>query len=170
MKSTIYRIDGPWPGRLAIIARPRGNEWLEDEIKDLTLSGIEVVVSLLTDEENNDLGLNAEAKTAEQHGLRFISFPINDYSVPASSEALFGLVTKLDDLLTRGQAIGIHCRQGIGRSSVVAACVLSLSIENIDECFRQISDARGTAVPDTVEQRNWVWSFARAFTSQSITE
>ena len=168
MKPTIYRIDGPWPGRLAIIGRPRGNDWLEDEIKGLALLSIGVVVSLLTDEENRDLGLSAEAKTAEQHGLKFISFPIDDYSVPASPEALFGLVTKLDELLNSGQAIGIHCRQGIGRSSVVAACLLSLSTESIDECFKRISNARGTQVPDTTEQRNWVWTFAQAFTSQSI--
>jgi protein-tyrosine phosphatase len=170
MKPTIYRIAGPWTGTLAIIARPRGYDWLEDEMKGLAESGIGVVVYLLTAQENRDLGLTEEARIAGQHGLRFINFPVNDYSVPASPEALFGLVTTLDDLLARGYAVGIHCRQGIGRSSLLAACLLSLSTKNIDDCFNQISNARGTSVPDTTEQLNWVCTFARDFASQSVAE
>ena len=29
---TVYWLDGPWLGRLAIVARPRGDEWLTDEL------------------------------------------------------------------------------------------------------------------------------------------
>jgi hypothetical protein len=51
MKPIIYWIKGPWKGKLAIVARPRGNEWLEDEIKGLVDHRIDVIVSLLTNEE-----------------------------------------------------------------------------------------------------------------------
>lgn len=30
MRATLYWIDGVWPGRLAIVPRPRGDDWLED--------------------------------------------------------------------------------------------------------------------------------------------
>ncbi len=30
--TTLYWVRGPWPGKLALAARPRGGEWLDDEI------------------------------------------------------------------------------------------------------------------------------------------
>lgn len=160
MKPDIYWIKGPWSGRLAVLARPRGNDWLADEIAGWQTSGVEVVVSLLTDEENAELGLSDEADVAQRNGLTFISYPINDYSVPSSREATFQLVRKLEDLLSRGGSIGIHCRQGIGRSSLIAACVLATSGKSVEEGFERIGNARGLTVPDTREQRDWVGDFA----------
>ena len=82
LKPTIYWIDGRWSGKLAILARPRGNDWLEDEINALAESGVDVLVSLLTNEENQELGLNQEAQIARRRGLTFVSFPVADYDVP----------------------------------------------------------------------------------------
>ncbi len=50
----------------------------------------------------------------------------------------------------------IHCRQGIGRASLMAACVLLLHGAGADEAFKRIEEARGRPVPDTPEQRAWV--------------
>ena len=36
----LYWISGPWAGKLAIAARPRGGDWLEDEIRDWKNGGI----------------------------------------------------------------------------------------------------------------------------------
>jgi hypothetical protein len=33
MRAELYWIEGPWPSQLAILPRPRGGEWLEDEIR-----------------------------------------------------------------------------------------------------------------------------------------
>jgi hypothetical protein len=33
MRAEVYSIKGPWSGQLAILARPRGNDWLVDEVK-----------------------------------------------------------------------------------------------------------------------------------------
>jgi len=69
-------IDGPWPGKMAIAARPRGGEWLEDEIRSWKRSGIGMIFSLLTEEEKRDLNIESEAATAKAQGLKFCSFPI----------------------------------------------------------------------------------------------
>ena len=58
---TNYLIEGPWPGRLAIVPRPRGGDWLEDEVRAWKEMGFDVVVSLLTRDELDELGLVAEA-------------------------------------------------------------------------------------------------------------
>ena len=55
MKTDYFHIDGPWQGRLAIVPRPRGGDWLENEVSAWRRSGHDVVVSLLTPEETADL-------------------------------------------------------------------------------------------------------------------
>jgi hypothetical protein len=47
MRTELYWVEGPWSGRLAIMPRPRGGDWLEEEIQSWRRSGIDVVVSLL---------------------------------------------------------------------------------------------------------------------------
>ncbi len=57
MYTKLYWIDGPWRGKLAIAARPRGGDWIADEIASWRGSGVDVIVSLLTAEEERDLEL-----------------------------------------------------------------------------------------------------------------
>jgi len=163
MTPRVYWISNNSPGKLALVPRPRGNEWLEDEIADLSALGFDVVVSLLTPLENVELGLGNEGEIVRAQGLTFISFPIDDYNVPNSGVAVAELVDELDAFLLCGKAVGVHCRQSIGRSSVITACLLARSIHDVDECFKLIEEARGTHVPDTIEQRNWVRHFAQSF-------
>lgn len=51
MRPKVYWIDLPMAGRLAIMARPRAGDWLEDEISGWRAQGVEIVVSLLEQEE-----------------------------------------------------------------------------------------------------------------------
>jgi len=161
MLSDVYWIEGPWRGKLAILARPRGEDWLEDEVEGWKKAGVDVVVSLLKSGEETELGLTSEAEIVRRTGLTYISFPIADYSVPASTIPLQQLAAELNGQLSEGACIGVHCRQGIGRSSLVAACVLVTSGESPQSAFEHIERARGRAVPDTTEQKEWVISFAR---------
>lgn len=160
IKPDVYWLDGPWAGRLAILARPRGEDWLEDEVEGWKQAGVDVVVSLLTKDEEAELGLKDEGELVQRGGLMFINFPIPDYSVPPSKQATRLLVAELKDRLSRGNKVGIHCRQGIGRSSVVAACVLMTGGGSSGSAFEQIGTARRAKVPDTAEQKDWVTSFA----------
>jgi hypothetical protein len=47
MTQNIYWIKSAEPHRIAIVARPRGNDWLEDDVTALSRDGIEVLVSVL---------------------------------------------------------------------------------------------------------------------------
>jgi protein-tyrosine phosphatase len=167
MRSNIYWIPAPWAGRLAILARPRGNDWLADEIQGWCEAGVQVVVSLLGPEEEQELGLSEEASLVQASGQRFINFPIEDYGVPSSEAALHELVKRVEHLLSQGHNVGIHCRGGIGRSSLVAACLLVNSGQNVEASFEQIQKARGVPVPDTRNQREWVADFAHTSLSAS---
>ena len=168
IKPDVYWIKGPWPGRLAILARPRGADWLEDEVEAWKEIGVDTVVSLLTRSEEVEFSLTEESDLVRRSGITFINFPIPDYSVPRSQDATRQIVDELRDQLSRGNKVGIHCRQGIGRSSLVAACVLVALGESSGGAFRQIEKARGVSVPDTTEQRNWVASFAQNVCEQVL--
>jgi protein-tyrosine phosphatase len=160
MKPTIYWIEKPGEGRIAVLARPRGDDWLEHEILGWREEGIDVVVSLLTEPEDRLLGLSLEAELCRNNGLTFICFPIEDCDVPLSSEATLQLVKKLDALLSSGKSIGFHCRGALGRSPLIAACVLMYSGKSAEESFQIVGAARGLEVPQTTEQEVWGKSFA----------
>ena len=158
----------PWKGRLAILSRPRGNDWLVDEIRSWRAAGIQVVVSLLTNSETVELELRNEHEIANREGMHFISFPISDYGVPMSFQSVRTLATELTRLLSEGKYVGIHCRQGIGRSGLIAASLLVIAGKSPIEAFDDVISGRGVRVPDTTAQRDWVFALARDLERQEI--
>ena len=58
---TTYPVTAAAPYRIAIAARPRGNDWLCDEVSAFSREGIDTLVSMLTDEEAEELGLEQES-------------------------------------------------------------------------------------------------------------
>ncbi len=162
MRTELYWISGPWPGRLAIMPRPRGGDWLEDEIQSWRRSGVDVVVSLLTHEEQADLYLHAEEALCRANGIEFVSLPIVDRSVPSSVAAFSEQMNKLAELLSKCQNIAVHCRQGIGRAALVAICLLVMSGMEPASAIERVGVARGCSVPETVEQRRWINEFAKS--------
>jgi protein-tyrosine phosphatase len=156
MNADLFWIPGPWRGRLAIAPRPRGGDWLGDEASAWRRAGINVVVSLLEDEEAAELGLEDERQAAERQAISFISFPIPDRGIPASAEAAVSVIGAIVAQLDAGKNVAVHCRQGIGRSGLVASGVLMSSGIKADAAMQIVSSARGVAVPETIEQRRWI--------------
>jgi len=64
--------------------------------------------------------------------------------------------------LSRGVGVGIRCLAGIGRSPLLAACVLLTLGVSEKAVFPAIGKARGTSVPDTKAQVEWLAAFGRA--------
>jgi len=142
--------------------RPRAGEWLDDEIIGWRMEGIDMVVSLLEPAEISELGLEREAELSRVHGMELISFPIPDRGLPASLRDATVLAKSMALKVREGKTVAIHCRAGIGRSSVVAAAVLIGSGLTADEALRLITAARGFDVPDTEAQLEWVMAFGEA--------
>ncbi len=105
MTPSIYPIPGPWKGQLAILARPRGGDWLADEIQYWRGAGFDVVVSLLDLAEQEELGLTEEGSLAEAQDIRFFSFPILDRGVPHSLSATAALLVKLRHEIQAGKSV-----------------------------------------------------------------
>jgi protein-tyrosine phosphatase len=160
MLTELHWVDGPWTGRLAVAARPRGGDWLEDEVTTWHRAGVQSVLSLLTPEEECDLDLINEARVVTGNGLVFRSLPIPDRQVPPSDSVLSKTLAEIDADLASGQNVVVHCRQGIGRTGLVAVCLLLTKGIDPEEAIRRVSAARGLTVPETEEQRRWIDHYA----------
>jgi protein-tyrosine phosphatase len=158
LKATIYPITAAAPNRIAIVARPRGNDWLAEEVSALSQEGLNIVVSMLTDEEVNELGLGQESAECEVAGIGFTNMAIPDRSVPSDRNIFLLNVEQLAELVREGRYLGVHCRASIGRSSILAASVLVRLGWDANAAFDAIESARGCPVPDTPEQKLWVIS------------
>ena len=155
----IFWIEGTPPVIVAIVLRPRGEDWLNDELLRYKRSGVEVLVSLLEPNEAAWLGLTDEGPLAEATGMHFLSYPILDVHVPANIATFRVFVAGLTDRLRAGERIGVHCRGSIGRSTVTAACTLIHLGWNAKQALKAIQAARGCVVPDTEEQMRWILSY-----------
>ena len=151
----MFRIPVATAGRLSTMPRPKGGDWLDDEMVALRTAGVDVLVSLQTHDERVELGLLDEPAAAVRAGLEFLEFPIVDFGVPDRQEIepfLAVLQTRLD----AGRHVVVHCRGGVGRSSLVAAALLTRYGVRADDAWALISEARGVRVPETAEQGEWL--------------
>ena len=151
-----YKINGPWPGELAIIPRPQGGDWIDDEMRALKDEGFDTILSLLTPDEIEELGLMKAPESAKAQRLEFCNYPIPDQGVPASLESAKKLLEILQQDLLAGKKLAVHCLGSIGRSGLIASSLLVLSGVEPSRAFREVSDARGFNAPETQEQRDWV--------------
>lgn len=159
MRAQLYSIRELPAGRISIMARPRGGDWLIDEIKALYNEDVHVLVSLLTRAEIDEFDLDNEAAFCQQHNIVYLSFPIIDRSVPAFSDTTFVFLQQLQTYLSQNKQIAIHCRQALGRAVLIAASLLVLNNFSPKQAFLELSRVRGYPVPETEEQKAWVESF-----------
>lgn len=161
MRVQLYSLQELPAGQISIMARPRGGDWLPDEVKSLRNAGVDILVSLLTNEEVRELDLGEEAEYCSHQGIIFFSLPIQDRSIPSFSDGTFNFLEQLNKRLSEGKHVALHCRQGLGRAALVAASLLVLRGYSPDRAFDLLSKARGYPVPETEEQKAWVVAFSQ---------
>ena len=157
----IYWIDGPWPGRFAIVERPGTDGEAAADIAALRQAGIDLLVSMLSKGEAEGLGLADEAAHCARESLDFVWFPVTNLSVPPSENELRLLAESLHERLESGANVGVHCRFSVGRSGLLASALLIAAGAEPEEAFGRVSAARGAEVPQTDEQLNWLLDYAR---------
>jgi protein-tyrosine phosphatase len=156
---SVFWIEGNPPVPLAIVLCPPGGKVLKDDLREIARSGVQTLVSLLEPEEADWLGLGEEGPLAEQMGMHFLSYPIQDVSVPASMVAFRTFVSGLADRLRAGERVGLHCRGSIGRAPTTAACTLIHLGWKAKDALAAIEAARGYPIPDTKDQLRWVLNY-----------
>jgi protein-tyrosine phosphatase len=155
MMPEVYWIRAVEPLRLAVMPRPRGGDWLADEVSGWKRMGIDVVVSLLHRYEADELDIAEEESLCQHHDIRYRSFPIQDRGTPNSAAEFLALADEITASVKQGLAVAVHCRAGIGRSGLLAACILFRLGIDASNAFAVVSKARGLTVPDTSGQIDW---------------
>jgi protein-tyrosine phosphatase len=156
----LFPIEIAVPGHLVVALRPRGGDWLADDLADLRRAAVDVLVTTLTPEEERELELVDEEALATVAGLELIRLAIPDRAVPGVRESL-GTLARIASHMQNERRVAVHCRQGIGRSTMVAASVLVLLGVDAEDAWNAVGNARGRPVPDTPEQRSWVAELQR---------
>ena len=142
--------------QLAIVPKPQGGPLLHAEMLTLRKAGIDLVVSMLQQDEARALDLAAEEVSAHKSGLLFLNFPVPDGGVPPELQTFKAFLETLEEQIAKGRRVGVHCHGCIGRSAVVAASLLIRSGIPPESAWLQVETARGCPVPGTKEQLDWV--------------
>ncbi|MDP2343983.1 MAG: tyrosine protein phosphatase [Deltaproteobacteria bacterium] len=151
-----FWITGTPKGRLATATRPRGGDWLIDDMRDAARRQVACLVSMLTHQEQVELDLLMEPSAAKDAGIAFLNVPVDDRGVPVRAAPFAEAVTDATDRLCAGTSVVVHCRMGVGRSSMfAAACLVRLGID-ADAAWPLIAAVRGRPVPDVDTQRDWL--------------
>jgi protein-tyrosine phosphatase len=152
----IHKFDNS--ARIGIMSRPRGGDWLEDEINHLKNNEVDILVSLLENDEIHELKLENEEKLCRIKDINYFNFPIVDRDIPKQNSDANKLIEKLAQQMSEGRSVVIHCRMGIGRSSIIAASILLKYKFKAKDIIKTISSIRGLRVPDTDKQLSWLIS------------
>jgi protein-tyrosine phosphatase len=144
--------------RLAIMHHPPGGLELDAYIAALHALGVDVLVSMLAADEAEWMELGAEAEVCARHQVQFLSFPIEDHSLPESRADTLAFARGLLELLEAGKSVVIHCYAGIGRSALMAITTLFAAGFDLYHAMQRVSEARGFEVPEA-NQREWLVGF-----------
>mmetsp|Transcript_17708 Transcript_17708/g.24304 ORF Transcript_17708/g.24304 Transcript_17708/m.24304 type:complete len:155 (+) Transcript_17708:40-504(+) len=89
-----------------------------DEMSELQKLGIGAIVSLMDDDVNLDLYAKSQ--------IPFLWLPIKGGTVP-TMEQITSLKKFIDDMITTGKAVGVHCSNGRRRTGTALASYLIAS-------------------------------------------
>lgn len=160
VRAELYRVAHVGPGVLSIAARPRGGDWLADELETWREAGADIAASLLAPADQVELDMDDEAALCQREQIMFRAFPLTDRDIPADPTLADVFIDELVQAFCTGKHISIHCRIGIVRSAMIAVAILVAMGETPERAFACIEAARGLAVPDTPEQQQWVEDYA----------
>ena len=79
---------------------------------------------MLTSEESQELGLKNELEECRAASIHFINIPIPDRSVPADRKNFLKHLDELVEQVSIGKFLAVHCRAGVGRSSLLVVSLL----------------------------------------------
>ncbi len=148
----IYWFDLDCAGKLGTMACPRGTRQLKDDLQIVEKNHVNVMISLLEMEEIYEFGLKDEGPQSEAMNIHYLNYPIRDRHVPIDMASFHKLTKQLYQLLIDGKNISIHCKMGVGRSTLLACGILRHFGMPFWEAAEMARNVRGFKVPNTILQ------------------
>src|SRR5688572_29251288 len=94
---------------MSVVPRPRGRDWLDDELRAIKTAGVHLLVSILTPDEQAAMDLTAEAERRRELGIEYLSVPIPDFGVPIDAMAFDDAVAQAVRTLSQDESVAVHC-------------------------------------------------------------
>ena len=174
MTSSSIRVDwiptALWPGQLGLTFAPgkKGesllqpgithNRSVEGDMRELARQGTNVIAPLIEDFEFEMLGMDGYHEKAEAHGLSINACPIVDGDVPSDPQRFGEFLDELMEGLLDGKNVVVHCRGGLGRAGLTAACLLVKAGMEPDEAIALVRRTRRGAI-ENARQEDFVREF-----------
>ena len=95
-----------------------------DDLRYLKSRSVTAILSLLTPEDQQELGATEAEIEARAADLVYRNVPVNDFDDLDLKRRLPACVEALDDLLKTGHRVYVHCTAGVTRSPTVIAAYL----------------------------------------------
>ncbi|MBK7904332.1 MAG: ADP-ribosylglycohydrolase family protein [Proteobacteria bacterium] len=158
------------PGRFLVGEHPgsRSRARSMDRLRRFLEAGITCFIDLTEPDESSAYDRHLPFETSSGRRIDYRRQPIPDHGVPADRATMDRILAMLDDALSTGHGVYLHCRAGIGRSATVAGCWLAernpgggeAALTELGDYWRQCRQSRSwPQVPETSEQeefvRNW---------------
>lgn len=161
-----------WPGRLGLTFAPgkKGPSLyqpgvthqrdVQADMLTLAAAGTQVIAPLIEDFEYDLLGMEGYLEAAAQHHLTVAPYAIPDRDVPRDPPDFASYVDELMTHLLNGRHVVVHCRGGLGRAGLTAACLLVQAGQTPDEAIRLVRETRSTKAIETSAQEAYIHAFA----------
>jgi protein-tyrosine phosphatase len=151
------RVDLPArvPGRLLLHSMPGRYEAIESVWNQIRNDAVCAIVCLAEKDELHEKSSDyAQALEAGTVPCIVIPFEIPDRGVPADRHGFWALACDIAKRLQSGEAVLIHCAGGVGRTAMLAVCVLLALDEPASDARNAISRAGSTV--ETAPQRELI--------------
>jgi len=154
----------PLPGRLGLTHLPGARGKRDTDLDALQSAGVNRLLCLVESHELEYLTpsetVHQRREALERRGITFMHHPIVDFNAPQLPEAQ-RTITKLDQALTQGDQVIVHCWAGLGRAGTMAACLLIHRGMDTNTAIDNVRDVRDGAIQSEV-QEPFIATFAEA--------
>ncbi|MGJ4732380.1 dual specificity protein phosphatase family protein [Leptospira levettii] len=134
------------PGR-----KDRGRDLLDD-LRTIKEENITHILSLITEQEYNQYGVNEIKTEIPKYGIEQKQISILDQKVP-SMEQMKDIVNWMDRILSQDQKVLIHCVGGLGRSGTVAGAYLIWKYKmDSESAIQKVRESRSERAVESHEQ------------------
>ena len=131
------------------------NRDLETDILDITKMGTSTVISLIDEDEMNDLHVSKLGEVVFNHEMEWIHLPLTDTTVP--SNAFIRAFVEKTPLITAGleseDKIVIHCKGGLGRAATIASMIFGIYGVSAEDSINTIRKKRSSSCINPAQER-----------------